>query len=337
MFRRVFSLSACCLTLSMCLLQPLQAAPSRLSDIRSRGALNCGIWPHVAGFSMVREGTYSGFEVDICRAVAAAIFADATKIKFTEMASVGQFKQLSSVDLVVRRLTATPDREAKTGTVFGPVVFYDGQGFLVRRSAGIDSLAQLHRVCVRDVEGSPRKLLDYFRDSGVEMRLTLVSSDQEAQQALQDERCEAYSADQSWLAAARVGFTGGAESYALLPPIISKEPLAPLIRAEDTDLMQVLRWTFYAMVNAEELGVSSTNLASMAAKSARVRELLRSRPPADVLLAPGALSSILTEVGNYGEVFDRNLGAASAVKLDRGLNRLWIDGGLLYAPPLRSK
>lgn len=287
---------------------PARAAPAdRLDAIRARGVLTCGVWPHVRGFAVERDGRYSGFDIDICRAVAAVVLGDADKVRFVVVSDIAQFLSHAEVDMAVRRLTWTPDREAATGTAFGPVTFYDGQGFLVPRGT---SAAQIPRapVCVLNQEHHPETLASHFKGA---IEVVLVDNDDAAERALRNRRCGAYSADVSWLAAARAGFQDGIARYEILPDLISKEPLAPLVRAGDAGLLRWVRWTLYAMIDAEERGTD----CSTKTISARERALL-------------------CGVGNYGEVFNRNLGAASELKLDRGLNRLWSDGGLMYAPPL---
>lgn len=314
-----------------------QSATNRLADIRSRGTLNCGTWPQVPGFAIRQGEAYAGFEIDICRAVAAAIFGDATKVSFVALAHVADFRQRNDVDLVARRLTWTPGREAATGMVFGPVTFYDGQGFLVPKSRGITSVSQLHadRICVIDMERHPQVLSDYLKDSGRTNEVVLVKSDKAAEEALLGKRCAAYSADVSWLAAARAGFADGLTKYEILPDVISKEPLAPLMRRGDVELVQLVQWTIFALIEAEELGVNSHNVGDPRPSSMRVRRFMSVHPGSVVALGAGDwVRAIIAAVGNYGEVFDRNLGAGSSIKLERGLNRLWIDGGLIYSPPL---
>ena len=304
------------------------AATDRIGAIRARGSLHCGIWPYVPGFAIERDGRYAGFDVDICRAVAASILGDANKVRFVTLSNVTQLAESTDVDLAVRRLTWTLSREAASGMVFGPITYYDGQGFLVPRHSGIQSVAQLagERICVLNMEHHPKTLYDYFRDTGREIQLVLVESDREAEEAMRRNRCRAYSADISWLAAARSVFSEGLTHYEILPDLISKEPLAPLMRAADTELVQVVRWTIFALIEAEELGLNSHNIDLIESSPSRVRAF-----------GPGAgdwVRAIIAGVGNYGEVFDRNLGADSSIKLDRGLNRLWTQGGLMYAPPL---
>ena len=323
--------------LATALSPPGAVAANRLEQIRSRGTLNCGIWPYVPGFAAGHDGQFAGFDVDTCRAVAAAILCDATKVAFVTLAHVRQLAERPDVDLAVRRLTWTPGREDSTGMAFGPVTFYDGQGFLVPKASGIRSAAGLagERICVIDMERHTETLDRHFRDSGRRIRIVPVASDSEAEDALRHDRCRAYSADISWLAAARSTFMDGPRRYDILADTISKEPLAPLMRAEDTDLLRVVRWTIFTMIEAEELGVDSRNVAALGSDSPRVRDFLAIDPGAGTAAGAGSwVRSIIAGVGNYGEMFDRNLGAASPIRLDRGLNRLWNRGGLIYAPPL---
>jgi general L-amino acid transport system substrate-binding protein len=313
-----------------------QASTNRLSEIRSRGELICGIWPNVPGFAVAHGDIYAGFDIDICRAVAAAIFGNAAKVAFRAVANIEQFRQDNDIDLVARRLTWTLGREATSGMTFGPITFYDGQGLLVRKNRKITSIAQLagDRLCVLNTEHQPETLFDYFKDYGRETQLILVENDVQAEAALRQNRCAAYSADISWLAAARSGFEHGVLRYDILPQVISKEPLAPMMRTEDSDLIRVVRWTVFAMLEAEELGVTSQNI-NQTAPSSRLRRFLNARPDAEVAPGGGAwVHAIIAGVGNYAEVFDRNLGSNSPIRLERGFNRLWIDGGLMYAPPL---
>jgi general L-amino acid transport system substrate-binding protein len=312
-------------------------ATNRLAEIRARGALNCGIWPHVPGFAVKHDETYVGFEVDICRAVAAAVLGDATKVRFIALAHIDEFDRRDDIDLVIRRLTWTLNREVATGMTFGPIIFYDGQGFLAPKSSQLKSISQLtgKRVCVINMERHPEILFNFSKDRGRDLQLVLVEDDKQAEEALRRDRCEAYSGDVSWLAAARASFVDGLSRYEILPELISKEPLAPLMRRADAELVQVVRWTILAMIEAEELGIDSHTIEASQPRSSRVREFLNIHPGAAVALGPGHWSrAIIAGVGNYGEVFDHNLGKDSSIQLERGLNRLWNDGGLMYAPPL---
>lgn len=313
------------------------AGKNRLADIRTRGTLNCGVWPYVPGFATEHDGRYVGFDVDICRAIAAAILGDATKAGFVTLERVAEFAERKDIDLVIRRLTWSLGREMATGMVFGPITYYDGQGFLVPKNSGTKRISQLsgQRICVINMERHPQILYNHSRDSGSEFQLILVESDTQAEEAMRRGRCQAYSADISWLAAARASFRDGLTHYEILSDLISKEPLAPLMRVEDTELVQLVRWTIFAMIEAEELGLSSHNIDPIEWNSSRLRSFMRIHPGSGVALGAGDWTrAIIAGVGNYGQVFDRNLGPGSSLKLDRGLNRLWTHGGLMYAPPL---
>jgi general L-amino acid transport system substrate-binding protein len=313
------------------------ADANRLADIQSRGTLNCGIWPYVPGFAVTRDGREVGFDVDLCRAVAVAILGDPEKVRFLTLADVKQFAKRNDIDLVVRRLTWTPAREAENGVAFGPVTFYDGQGFLVPRQGGISRAADLagERICVMAGERHVGVLQSYFHDRGREVQAVLIESDRQAQESMDSHRCRAYSADISWLAAARSTFPDGVTRYEILPERISKEPLAPMMRARDAELLQVVRWTIFTMIQAEELHIDSHNIRTFDLSSPRVGSFLNVHPGSHVVLGAGEwVRGIVAGVGNYGEMFDRNLGMGSAIKLDRGLNKLWTQGGLMYSPPL---
>lgn len=312
-------------------------AATRVAAIQLRGTLNCGVWPLVAGFAIERDGNYSGFDIDICRAVAAAILGDAKKVRFLALGSIEQLDERHDIDLAVRRLTWTLAREETDHVAFGPVTFYDGQGFMVPRASAIKSAAQLmsERVCVINLEHQPEALYQFFHDNGGAIQAVLVHNDAEADAAMRDHRCIAYSADISWLAAARAGLAGGLTRYEILQDRISKEPLAPLVRAGDAELLELVRWTIYSLIEAEELGLNSHNIIDRGPLSAAARSFLLIHPGIQVALGPGEWSrAIIASVGNYGELYDRNLGRDSPIKLERGLNRLWSRGGLLYAPPL---
>jgi general L-amino acid transport system substrate-binding protein len=332
-----FVLAIACVLLTTLASADAQPSTDRLAEIRARGTLNCGVLPTVPGFAIKREETYAGFDIDTCRAVAAAIFGDASKVSFVTLAHIEQFNQRQDIDLVARRLTWTPRRESASGIVFGPVTFYDGQGFLVPRSGQIRRSAQLvgSRVCVINMESHPQTLMNYFKDAGQDVELVLVEDDAQAEAALRSRRCVAYSADLSWLAAARASVPDGVMKYEFLPELISKEPLAPMLRAQDAELLQLVRWTIFSLIEAEELGITARNIDGVKSTSIRARRLLGIHPGSKVALGPGDwVPAIIRSVGNYGEMFDRNLGEGSPIKLERRLNRLWNDGGLMYAPPL---
>jgi len=315
-------------------------AGDRLADVRARGYLTCGINPEVPGFAADDgKGGYAGFDVDLCRALSAAIFGAADRVAFVKVSTLQQFLQSPGIDVVVRRLTWTLTREAANGLLFGPITFYDGQGFLVPRSLGARSVRDLagKTVCVEPGEGADATLARFSQASGLGIRALIIADHAEAARAFFKGRCAGYSADRTMLAAVR-SEVPDRDAYEVLPDQISKEPLAPLVRQGDDRFFEVVRWTIFAMIEAEELGVSSANAEAMLkSRNPDVRHLLGAVPGNGKALGldEGWALSIVRSVGNYGEVFERNLGAGSAIGLERGLNRLWTDGGLIYAPPVR--
>lgn len=321
----------------LCLSATAQAG--RLEQIKARGYLGCGVYPGVAGFATVKDGRYSGFDTDICRAVAAAIFGTPDKIKFTEVATVDAFRKNASVDMAVRRLTWTLSRETPLGLMFGPIVYYDGQGFLVPKSAGITNARQLtgKRICVDPGEGWDGNLRRYSTANQLDLKSVLAPNRAAGEERLFGGQCDAYSADKTMLGAIRAN-APKPQDYVILPEQISKEPLAPLVRQGDDRFFEVVRWTVFALVEAEELSVTHNNIDEKRNSSdPDTRALLGVNPGNGRALGLSehwALDAIAA-VGNYGELFERNVGAASGIGLERGLNNLWTNGGLMYAPPLR--
>jgi general L-amino acid transport system substrate-binding protein len=313
--------------------------PARLDIIRQRGAVTCGVMPKVEGFSHVdRAGRFTGFDVDICRAVAAAIFGDPEKVRFVEVTTVYAFLGQRDIDIVSRRLTWGMSRE-QFGVLFGPVTFYDGQGFLVPKAAGIARVAALARarVCVETASLHETNLDVYAAEKKVPIVKVPVPKLGEARGSFDAAKCAAYSADISELGAIRASLPKPDE-FVILDEQISKEPLAQMVRSDDPVFFGILRWTVHALILAEELGVTSANLdAMLKSRNPEVRRLLG--VAADTGRTFGLSErwayNIIKGVGNYAELFDRNVGAKSPIKLSRGLNRLWTDGGLLYAPPLQ--
>ncbi|HLG89969.1 MAG TPA: amino acid ABC transporter substrate-binding protein [Alphaproteobacteria bacterium] len=318
------------------------APPSkRLEQIESRGYLVCGIEPGIAGFAIDRGGRrFAGFDIDICRAVAAAILGNADKVRFVRVETVKQFLQSPDIDLVARRLTWTLTREGGNGLLFGPITFYDGQGFMVPNNRGVTKPEDLagQAICVQAGEGQEANLARWATRKGLAIREIVFTSQVEIERAVFDGRCAAYSADITMLASERLR-APNPDDWAILSEMISKEPLAPLIRAGDDGFFEIVRWTIFALIDAEELGVSSHNVAAMRTTSTdpNVRSLLGLVPGTGKALGlrEGWVSDVIGQVGNYGEMFDRNVGSGSPVHLDRRLNNLWTQGGLLYAPPFR--
>jgi general L-amino acid transport system substrate-binding protein len=293
----------------------------------------------VAGFARVDErGRYSGLDVDVCRAVAAAIFGTPDKVRYSLASSVDQLQQRGSdVDLVSRRLTWSLQREGM-GLLFGPVIFYDGQGFMVPARLPAQQVRQLSNAPVCVVSGglNESNLTTYFRTHQLTLEKRPIQPAQ-AEAELSAGRCAAFSADVSELGSLRSEMRKPGD-FRILSEQISKEPLAQLVRDTDVDLFNVLRWTIFAMINAEELGVTSANVAQMAKSGdPDVRRLLGVTPGNGKALGldEAWAYNIVKTVGNYGEVYERNVGMGSAVKLPRGVNALGSAGGLMFAPPLR--
>ncbi len=297
------------------------ANAGRIENIRARGYFGCGLGPDVAGFSVKQDQNNAGFDADVCRAVAVAILGADAKVVFKAAENVRQLSDNDDIDMVTRRLTWSLSRATTHGMMFGPITFYDGQGFLLPRD-GAMSAAQLmgEKICV-NAGPHAKTLIDHFRGA---VRTVIVATDADAEKALHDGRCTAFSADVSWLAAARAGFKDGFARFAILPDIISKEPLAPLVRQGDDRFYEVVRWTVIALIEAEERNVTSRNAAEFGDSHGAV-----------LGLDARWIEAVIAAVGNYGEMFERNLGQSSPIKLDRGLNKLWRDGGLMFAPPVR--
>ena len=320
-----------------------QPRPNRLQRIQQRGVLGCGIEASVPGFSeRDAQGRYRGLDVDVCRALAAAILGAGDRLRFLPAASVARFRANDDIDLVSRRLTWELRREGDDRLLFGPVTFYDGQGFLVDGALGTTSARQLagRPVCVAGGDVFERNLNEFVRRASLDVSKIVLESPHDYDDIaarLADGRCRVYSGDVSDLGAIRSRLPRP-DAFAILPDRISEEPLAPLVRREDGDLFTILRWTIYALIAAEELGVDSRNLEEMRrSEDLDVRRLLGGLPGNGRALGLDEAWAVnaIRAVGNYGELFDRNLGRDSRIKLDRGRNRLVRDGGLMYAPPLR--
>lgn len=331
---------ACLLALVAVCLVAVPAQAGRLEQIQSRGFVNCGILPDVGGFSAVtKDGQHSGFDTDICRIVAAAIFGTPDKVKFVTASGVDIFRRNPELDLVVRRLTWTLTREAALGLMFGPIVYYDGQGFMVPKASGVASAVQLRgkRICVEPGEGWAGNLVRYSQNNNFDFKAVIVADRAEGKKTFFGGRCDAYSADKTMLGAIRAD-AEKPRDYDILPEQISKEPLAPLVRQGDDRFFQIVRWTVFAIMEAEELGVTGENIKEkMSSADPNVKYLLGVIPGNGKALGLTEhwAADIIRGVGNYGEIFARNVGADSAIGLDRGFNRLWTDGGLIYAPPVR--
>lgn len=316
-----------------------------LRAVRRRGRLNCGVNPGLIGFAHTdNRGEWRGFDVDFCRAMAAAVLGDPAAVRFVPLTADQRLDALRAgrVDVLWRNTSWTMTRDAGGGVTFAGVNYYDGQGFLVRRSLNLNSAAELNgaRVCVQSGSTSELNAADYFRSRGIEYRPVVLRTEEEARQAYGREDCDALTADISALAAARVGLSNP-QAHAVLPDVISKEPLGPVVRRDDQAWAAITRWTLNALILAEELGVTAGNLDQMAKESRdpRVRRLLGLEGEYGQLLGLSDTwaRDALAAGGNYGEIFQRNLGSQSALDLARGLNAQWNarPGGLIYGLPIR--
>jgi len=312
------------------------AAGEILAQLKSRGVLRCGVSEGIAGLSAKDgSGRWVGLDADFCRGLAAAVLSDAEKVTFVPLRASMRFPalQLGTIDVLARNTTWTLDREAGLRVQFAGIILYDGQGFMVPSSARVASLAQLDgaTICVEKGTTHERNLAEYFAARSLRVQPLVIDSTAGVAEAFFAGRCKAYTSDGSQLAAVRLRAPAG-QSLVILPERISKEPLAPAVRHGDADWLTLVRWVLFALVAAEENGITQKIARDTGASRALASEAAISK----VLGAdPGWALRAVQSVGNYGEIFERNLGKHSPLKLERGLNRLWTDGGLMYAPPLR--
>ncbi len=313
-----------------------------LAETRQRGVLVCGVNPGLAGFGLPDDrGQWRGFDIDYCRAVAAAIFDDPQKVKFIPLTGKDRFTALQSgeVDLLAHNTTWTQSREAQQGLLFVGVNYYDGQAFLARKKLGLKSASQLSgaTICVQQGTTTELNLADYFSAHGLKAETVVFSTSDDAIKAYNSGRCDAFTTDGSALYAERMKTTR-AEDHVVLPDIISKEPFGPVVRQGDDRWFNLVKWTHFALLDAEELGVTSANVEAMRKSgSPEIRRLLGVEGDYGAALGLSAdwVVRIVKAVGNYGEIFERNLGKESPLKIPRGLNAQWRQGGLQYAPPVR--
>jgi general L-amino acid transport system substrate-binding protein len=318
------------------------ALAQTLKTVQERGFLICGVSQGIYGFSAADgNGNWNGFDVDLCRAIAAAIFNDASKVKFTPLSATDRFASLRSgeIDLLSRNSTWTISRETELRLSFPAVTYYDGQGFLVRSARNVNSALELEatKVCVQGGTTTELNLADYFRANTMTHEPITLASVDDARNAYESGRCEVLTSDVSQLYGERLKLTHP-EDHAVLPDIISKEPLGPVVRQGDDQWFNIVKWTHFAMINAEELGVSSKTIEdAMKSKNPDVKRLVGSEGSygEQLGLTREWVVRIITLVGNYGEVYERNLGVNSKLTIPRGLNQLWTKGGIQYAPPIR--
>ena len=307
-----------------------------------RDAVHCGVNSGLPGFSNVDDkGVWSGFDVDFCRAIAAAIFNDPKKVKFVPLDAKERFTELGKrkVDVLARNSTWTMSRETEYALHFASVSYYDGQGFMVPRSRNISSALELDgsKVCVQSDTTTELNIGDYFGANNIKYQVLKFGTVDDVFKAYESGQCNVLTADVSQLHALRLKLAKAGE-HDILPDIISKEPLAPVVRQKDDDWLLIVKWTLFAMVNAEELGINSQNIdQALKSKKPDVMRLIGTEGEygEELGLTKDWAVRIIRHVGNYGEVFERNVGTGSKLGIPRGLNQLWNAGGILYAPPIR--
>ena len=320
------------------------AAAATLDDVKNRGTLRCGSNEGLAGFAAPdANGVWQGFDVSLCRAIATAVLGDPQAVEFVPLTSQTRFTALAAgeVDVLVRNSTWTYSRDTDLKLDFLGVNYYDGQGFMVRRDLGVTSAKDLDgaTVCIQTGTTTELNLADFFRVNNITYEPVPVATNAEGQQQYLAGACDVYTTDISGLAATRATFEAPGD-HIILPEVVSKEPLGPAVRHGDNDWADIVRWTLNAMIAAEELGITSANVAELAAAPTSNPEINRLLGTEGELGAMMGLpndwaAKVIGAVGNYGEVFERNIGEATPVGLARGLNAQWTQGGLLYSPPFR--
>jgi general L-amino acid transport system substrate-binding protein len=319
----------------------LSADAGTLDQIKARGQLICGANPGLAGFGLPDDqGVFKGLDVDECRAIAAAIFNDPNKVKFLPINAKDRPTILAAgeIDVLIRNTTWTLSRQTG-GMFFTGINFYDGQGFMVRKKLGVDSALKLDgaSICVQQGTTTELNLADYFRANNMKLEAVVFATDEEATKAYDSGRCDAYTTDASGLYSERLKMSNP-DDHIVLPEIISKEPLGPSVRKDDIQWFQIVQWTHYALITAEELGVTQANVVEkLKSDNPAIRRLLgvEGSYGEGLGLTNDWAYRIIKAVGNYGEIFERNVGQGSPIKISRGLNALWNKGGLQYAPPIR--
>lgn len=313
-----------------------------LAAVKEKGFVQCGVTGGVPGFSAPDENNnWSGIEVDYCRAVAAAIFDDADAVRYTPLTSVERFDALASgeIDILSRTTTWTMSRDTQKGISFTGTMFYDGQGFMVRNADGIKSATELSGAAVCIEQGTTTELnaADYFATQGMEYNPVVFVSQDEVFKAFIDGRCDVYTTDSSALAAERSKLSDP-EAYSILPEIISKEPLGPSVRQGDIEWFNISRWVYFLLLNAEEMGITQANAEEMkGSENPAIKRVLGTDGDfgASIGLTADWGYRVISKLGNYGEMYDRHVGPSTPIGLERGVNALWTDGGIQYAPPIR--
>lgn len=330
--------------LAVFMFSPLAEAGDTLTRIKAREEIRCGVSDGILGLSFKEpDGHWSGMDADFCKALAAAILGDPAKVKFVSLATSARFPSLKSgeIDVLVRNTTWTLEREATLEVMFAGVLYYDGQSFLVSAKSGMSNLSDLNGATICVVKGTTHEanMAEYFRYRNWSYYPMIVESDDQAAEALFSGKCQAITSERPQLTAVCRKAPGGPKAYRILPDQISKEPMGPVVRRGDDEWFTIVRWVLFALIRAEEVGLTQSNVR------------LRMGDPKDpvgqrwieldgiiskaLAIPPGWATRALECVGNYGEMFERNLGSQSVLKLDRGINRLWTQGGLMYSPPFR--
>ncbi|WP_421929592.1 amino acid ABC transporter substrate-binding protein [Neoaquamicrobium sediminum] len=317
-----------------------------LDDVKERGTLRCGVHTGLAGFAAPNDqGEWSGFDYDMCRAIAAAVFGDPSKVEAVPTNATERFPALQSgeIDVLARNTTWTLSRDTSLGFNFTGVNYYDGQGFMINSTKlpGINSALQLSgaAICVQTGTTTELNLADYFAANNMDYNPVVFQGFDETNAAYEAGRCDAYTTDQSGLYALRLTLANPDE-HVVLPEIISKEPLGPAVRHGDDQWFDIVKWTLFAMIQAEELGITQANVEEMkGSDNPEIRRILGQEDDSSIGTVLGLendwVVKIVSGVGNYGEVFERNIGQESPLKIARGLNQLWTKGGIQYAPPIR--
>lgn len=341
---RVFPLLAAGVALTAWLAAGEARAGATFDNVKNKGFIQCGVNASgLPGFATVdAANNWSGLDIDLCRAVAAAVFGDMSKVKYTPLNAKERFTALQSgeIDLLSRNTTWTSSRDSALGLDFVGVNYYDGQGFMAKTDLGVASARELDgaSVCVQAGTTTELNLADYFRANDMSYNAVVYENNDEVNKAYDAGRCDVLTTDQSGLYATRVKLANPDE-HVILPELVSKEPLGPAVRQGDDEWADVVRWTLFAMIQAEEFGITQANVDQVKAdtKNPDVQRFLGviEEKGKELGLPNDFTYQIVKQVGNYGESFERNLGAATPLKIARGLNGLWTDGGLMYSPPFR--
>jgi len=331
-------------TLAVALAAGVPAARAdTLALVKQQGAVRCGVTTGFAGFSAPdAKGEWKGLDVDMCRAVAAAALGDASKVKIVPLSAQQRFTALQSgeIDLLARNTTVTESRDTSLGAIHAAINFYDGQGFLVSKSLGITSAKQLNgaTVCMQTGTSNEQNMADWARANGVQYKPVVIEQFNEVVNAYAAGRCDVFTTDASGLYSTRAANAPNPDDYIILPEIISKEPLGPVVRHGDNQFADIVRWALFAQLEAEEYGITSKNVDEMLkSDNPSIKRILGVTPGMGKALGVDEkwVYNIIKQVGNYGEMFERNVGQGSTLKIARGQNALWTQGGLQYAPPIR--